>query len=113
MRLWMVGIPLLITCGAALAQVSLTPSGHYAALSFRTDGGKPLEARDGIWYVDRHRFDQPQLHVYIAPGTHSVGWLCPGFMAADDYASIEYAFLPGNNYEMVCGEKGPVITEAP
>jgi hypothetical protein len=111
MRLWMVGITLLVTCGAAPAQVSLTPTGNYAALSFRSDGGKPLEPLDGIWYVDRHRFDQPQLRVYIAPGTHAVGWLCPGVLAADVYPSIEYAFLPGNDYKMVCGEKGPVITE--
>jgi len=100
-------------CSATLRPVSITSSPNYASLSFRDADGKSLGEADGLWFVDNYRFKAPQSRVYIAPGRRSVGYQCPGWMSWDDFASLQYIFEAGKNYEMVCEHQGPVIYPLP
>jgi hypothetical protein len=90
---------------------STMPMSNDAALTFRDVPRKPFEHWDGVGIrsVDRHQFDPPQTHIYIAPGRRSVGWLCAGWVTVDGYPTVEYSFERGKSYEMTCEDTGVVI----
>ena len=102
-----------VACTAMLRPVSEVPSPNYAELSFRDAGGKEIGKWDGIWYIDGTEFQKPRTHVYVARGRRVVGYQCPGWISVDGYVGLEYTFIGGQSYEMVCEAKGPVIHSLP
>lgn len=75
-----------------------------ATLVLRGGSGTPApNRRGGIFAVDgRPVASDQQFSVELGPGSHSVAYLCPGWMYVDGFPSTSHEFRSGQQYELHC-----------
>jgi hypothetical protein len=104
MRKILLALVVLVVTGCSSSPFRNAPQQASASLSLPKAADTYAPNRlGGLFAIDGHPVAaQNRNSVFLAPGSHKISFLCPGWMYVDGFPSLRHKFAAGEKYELSC-----------
>jgi hypothetical protein len=97
-------------CASSPFSLAPRPEQPMALLKLGARSGHPASLEyNGIWSVDNRNIPGgPVQSIWVAPGKHTIGYICPGIVVFDGYQTASQDFVASERYEISCEDESGI-----